>query len=198
MAKKLTTQQQIIRLLKTTCREGMGDLIDWLVDRGYFTSPASRSNHNAYAGGLADHHYGVYLRLSGLNIELNLQCPQGSVIIAALLHDVCKVGYYVKKGKKYGLDPDRDRSGHASLSIERIEGFIKLTDIEMLMIKFHMGVYALTEFEETRAEYSLGDEECLSEYTLRDRGMAYAWYHHPIVKVMYFCDELATLSEKLK
>ena len=30
------------------------------------------------------------------------------------------------------------------------------------------------------------------------KSMANAWYHNPIVKMMYFCDEIATLEEKAK
>ena len=48
-----------------------------------------------------------------------------------------------------------------------------------------MGVYGLNEFDEDSGEYNLRGGE-----------MANAWYHNPIVKLMYFCDEFASFSER--
>ena len=81
------------------------------------------------------------------------------------------------------------------------------------MIKFHMGVYGLNEsYEEgswaskANAEYPLRsdhskDEELTKEESQKARygkSLFNAWYHNPIVKIMYFCDEVATLEEKAK
>jgi len=112
------------------------------------------------------------------------------VVIAALLHDVCKVGAYVQRSEVGGQRSEyrwnrEHPKGHARLSIEILKRMIRLTEIEELMIRFHMGVYALNEFEPGKGEYPL-----------RGGGLANAWYHHPIVKLMYFADELATLGEK--
>jgi hypothetical protein len=71
--------------------------------------------------------------------------------------------------------------------VARVKQFINISELEEKMILYHMGVYGLHEFEEGKGEYPL-----------RGGGLANAWYHHPAVKVMYFCDELATLGEKAR
>jgi 23S rRNA maturation-related 3'-5' exoribonuclease YhaM len=178
-------KEKIIELLTSTNRTGVNALIDWLIEKGFFTSPGSTRFHGCYTGGLAQHSFNVYELLDKANKEYGLECPQESIIIATLLHDVCKVGAYLGNSKPYTWNRSQPK-GHAALSLERIKQFIELTDLEEKMIKYHMGVYGLEEFEPGKGEY-----------TLRNESMANAWFHHPIVKVMYFCDEFATLKEKL-
>jgi len=181
----MSRKDEIIELLKSTNRTGMDNLINWLIENGFFESPGSTKFHGCYTGGLADHSYNVYELLKEMNAKYALGCPDESVIIAALLHDVCKVGAYLGNSKPYQWNRSQPK-GHAALSIERIKQFVELTELEELMIKFHMGVYGLDEFEPGKGEYPL-----------RGGGMANAWFHHPIVKVMYFCDEFSTFKEKL-
>jgi len=180
------TKQKIITLLNETKRDGIGYLINYLVDEGFFEAPASTRFHGCYSGGLADHSLGVYELLSGYNDSLKLDINRENIVIAALLHDICKVGAYIGVCKPYSWNR-RQPSGHATLSIERVKKFIDLTELEEKMIRYHMGIYGLIEFDEKKGEYSL-----------RGGSMANAWYHHPIVKIMYFCDELATFQEKAK
>jgi len=85
-----------------------------------------------------------------------------------------------------------------------------LLQLEEMMIRFHMGLYGANEFEQYCGEYSLcGDHSNDKEKMTREekeaskaarygQSLRNAWYHNPIVKVMYFCDELATLEEKAK
>jgi len=176
----------IIKLLKSTNRQGIEKLIEWLKESGFFECPASHRFHGVYCGGLAKHSYIVYDLLVKYDNHLNLKTPKESLIIAALLHDVCKINAYIKEKftDKWTNNPDKEK-GHATLSIERIKKFIELTDLEEKMIKYHMGVYGLKEFDEKAGEY-----------TLRGESMAHTWYHNPIVKIIYFCDELATFEEK--
>ena len=177
-------QQRIEELLLSTGRTGMEKLIEHMKEWGFFTSPASTKYHGCYKGGLAVHSLGVYDLLCMFVPVLKLDCPADSLIIAPLLHDLCKMGAYIGDRKPYTYNRANPK-GHAVLSIERISRFIKLTELEEKMIRFHMGVYGLKEFDDKKGEYPL-----------RGGGMANAWNHHPIVKVMYFCDELATLEEK--
>ncbi len=177
-------KEKITKLLQSTGREGIDRLISWLEVDGFFTSPGSTKFHGCYAGGLAQHSFNVYELLKEANTKYALGCPEESIVIAALLHDVCKVGAYLGNSKPYSWNRLQPK-GHARLSVERIKSYISLTDLEEMMIKYHMGVYGLEEFEPGKGEY-----------TLRNESMANAWYHHPIVKVMYFCDEFATLKEK--
>ena len=64
------------------------------------------------------------------------------------------------------------------------------------MIRYHMGVYGLNEFDERSGEYPLRGDQSKTSEQRRGQSLANAWHHYPIVKLMYFCDELATLSEK--
>ena len=183
-----TLKIRIIQALGATNREGIANLVAWLEANDFFTSPASTKFHGAYKGGLSHHSYNVYTALSMYDRMLKLETPRESLIIAGLLHDVCKIGAYIGDAKPYQWNPNHPK-GHATLSIARIRQFIELTDLEEKMILYHMGIYGLVEFQDPGKEHR-------GEYTLRNKGMANAWYHHPIVKVMYFCDELATLEEK--
>ena len=180
----VSNQHRIEKLLLSTKREGMENLLAYMKEGGFFTSPGSTRYHGCYEGGLAVHSLGVYDLLDLYAPSLKLDCPADSLIIAPLLHDLCKMGSYTGDKKPYSYNRSHPK-GHAALSISRISRFIKLTELEEKMIRFHMGVYGLKEFDDKKGEYPL-----------RGGGMANAWHHHSVVKVMYFCDELATLDEK--
>lgn len=218
----MDTKEKIIELLKRTKREGIESLIKYLESNGFFESPASTKFRGCYAGGLATHSLDVYERLLALSSPLKLDSVSapgqkplpidvGNIIIAALLHDICKIGAYIGDEKPYKWNKSQPK-GHALLSIERIKKHIELTDIEKLMITYHMGVYGLKDFYEkgsweykTNAEYPLrgdhsNDKTLSKEESQKARygkSMRNAWYHNPIVKLMYFCDELVTLEEKV-
>lgn len=217
------TKEKIIKLLASTTRQGTNVLIGYLEDSDFFEAPASTRFRGCYKGGLAKHSLGVYELLRDFVVaeELDLSKANNSgqkplpiepnnIIIAALLHDVCKIGAYIGTEKPYKWNKAQPK-GHALLSIERIKKHIELTELEEMMIRYHMGVYGLREFYEedsweyqTNAEYSLRgdhskDEEMTKEESQKARygqSLRNAWYHNPIVKVMYFCDELQVLEEK--
>lgn len=180
----MTTEHKIIELLNSTQRKGIDALIEYLKSNNFFVLPASHRFHGVKDGGLAEHSLQVYELLAQYNLSLNLKVADESIIISALLHDVCKIGLYKKEFREWTKNRDNDK-GHSILSIKRIKQFIELTELEEKMILYHMGIYGLKEFDEKQGEY-----------TLRNESMANAWYHFPIVKVMYFCDELATMMEK--
>lgn len=176
----------ITGLLKGVQRNGMESLVAYMEQEGFFEAPASTKYHGCYAGGLADHSLRVYALTSEYNRKLNLLVNEDNIIVAALLHDLCKIGAYMGDCKPYKWNRDQPK-GHALLSLERAKQFIDLTELEEKMILYHMGVYGLIEFDEKKGEYPL-----------RDKSMANAWYHHPIVKIIYFSDEIATLEEKAR
>ena len=120
-------KNEIISLLKSTNREGIDKVIDFLNKSGYFYLYGS-FKHHTYKGGLAEHSLGVY-RLSE---KFNDGCREDSVIISSLLHDICKTLYNFPEGVEY--------KGHGSKSVAIIEDFIKfkLTDDERAAIRFHM------------------------------------------------------------
>jgi len=217
----MNTKETIIELLESTKRKGIDKLIKWLENEGFFTAPASTRFHGAYKGGLAKHSLRVWELLDEYHIGLKLhevaspgQKPLSfdfeTIKIVALLHDVCKVGAYIPTpdGKNPYKWNRQQPKGHALLSIERIKKFITLEPIEEMMIKYHMGVYGLNEFygegDWQTGEYNLRGDHSQDENMTKEENqaarygasMANAWYHNPIVKIMYFCDELATLGEK--
>jgi len=205
------TEEKIIQLLTSTNRKGMDAMIGYLKAEGFFEAPASTKFHGAYPGGLANHSLRVYELLTGFNNMLMLGTGTGSgqeplpltqenITIAALLHDVCKIGAYIGIKKPYKWNRGQPK-GHALLSIARIKEYIELTEIEELIITYHMGVYGLNEFYKEddwqSGEFPLRGDESKSKEERRGKSLANAWYHNPVVKVMYFCDEIATLEEKV-
>jgi len=181
-------KQQIIDLLKSTKREGIERLIDNMESNGFFESPASTKFHGCYTGGLAKHSMNVYKYLNKLVVRYKIEISPESVIIATLLHDLCKIGAYIGTEKPYSWNRGQPK-GHATLSLKRIKEFIVLSELEEKMILYHMGIYGLAEFQNEGQAHK-------GEYTLRGNGMVNVWNHYPVVKLMYFCDELATIHEK--
>ena len=140
-------------------REGSAELLDYLENKSdFFTAPASARFHGAYAGGLCDHRVNVYRCLEAylardrVREVYRIEYPPESVAIAALLHDVCKIGCY-KAGTKTVKDDatgkwekvpvfnyeDRLPYGHGEKSVYIISGFMRLTREEAMAIRWHMG-----------------------------------------------------------
>lgn len=170
--KAMTDQQvkeEILRLLKEVNRPGMDKLIAFLNKSDYFTAPASTRFHNNFEGGLARHSLNVYFRLTQLiaafasqgdildtlGHESNLK---DSIIIIALLHDICKTGFYTTEMRNrkdeqgnwvkvpvYTIS-DTLPFGHGEKSVYMISSFIKLTREEAMAIRWHMG-YSDSDFK---------------------------------------------------
>lgn len=102
----MTNKERFIELLRSTKREGIEKLIDFLEKTDFFTAPASTRFHMSCEGGLLQHSLNVYDCLAGLGTTtgdvqefqaagMRLDSiPQESIIIVALLHDLCKVNFY--------------------------------------------------------------------------------------------------------
>ncbi len=218
----METEDKIVQLLNSAIRPGIGMLIDYLREEGFFTAPASSRFHGSYKGGLAKHSLDVYKKVSDIIAPLKIdekatygQMPMKlkheNIVIACLLHDVCKIGAYKRTKKGDGWTNNRDKEkGHAKLSLIRIKKFIKLDKIEELMIQYHMGIYGLHEFQDKegdpngeynlRGDHSKDDTMTKEESQKRRYGKALsnAYFHNPICKIMAIADELATLEEKAK
>lgn len=201
------TKDSIISLLKETNREGIDGLLGYLITKGFFESPASHKYHGAFKGGLAAHSLRVYELLmfhSGMRLadvltpgQRPLPITYENIVIAPLLHDVCKIGVYVGGNGHYSYSKPRQK-GHAVLSIDRVKRFITLEPIEEMMIRFHMGVYHTNEFDPKTGEYPLRGESGRSSAERYGASLANAWFHNPVCKLMSICDELATMEEKAK
>lgn len=174
-------KEEIEKLLRSTQREGMENLIAYMNESGFFKSPGSTKFHGCYEGGLAAHSLNVYNALEEILATCEEVIPSDSLIIATLLHDLCKVGAYIGTAKPYTYNT-KQPPGHAALSLSRVKAYIFLSELETAMIEFHMGVYGSREFKHN-GEYGL-------------KRMTDIWAIYPATKLMYFADELATLVEK--
>ena len=146
-------KDEFIYLLKNTKRENIDKLIEWLEkETDFFSAPASTKYHLNYEGGLLVHSLNVFRELMK---EYNPRNKKeiSSVVIVSLLHDICKANYYKidyknvkdEEGKwikePYYIVNDLDPLGHGEKSVILIQKFIKLSDEEILAIRWHMGGY---------------------------------------------------------
>ncbi len=146
-------KEEFIRLLRSTNREGMEDVINFLEKSDFFKAPASTRYHGCFEGGLLEHSMKVYElfkdKVEKSVIEINT--PPESLIIMALLHDVCKANYYKvdyrnaknslgewEKVPYYTVD-DTIPYGHGEKSVMMLTEYIKLTNEEKYAIRWHMG-----------------------------------------------------------
>lgn len=141
-------------------------LTDFLVNEGFFDSPASTKYHGVYPGGLFDHSAMVYVELKNLTEKLGLlwERPE-SVFIVGMFHDLCKYDQYVlvpgmetdiengttittQGGSHYEYNKNMLIKGHGPKSIIVLSRFVNLTKEEILCIRYHMGAYETDEWDE--------------------------------------------------
>ena len=153
-------------LLRSTERAGMDSLMEFIRKSDFYTAPASTRYHSCHEGGLLEHTLNVYDRLvSKFNDELwkdKVDVGSDSLIIAALLHDLCKCYFYgteLKNKKEYSdkgaksdsngrfdwvtvpsyTVDDKIPYGHGEKSVMMVEEYIKLKPMERYAIRWHMG-----------------------------------------------------------
>ena len=161
----IKNKEEFISLLSSVKRQGMDELITWLDEKtDFFIAPGSTAYHMACDGGLCRHSLNVYKAMKMLfgtfkplalpNKQFN-EISDDTMIVCALLHDVCKVNFYKKvtkmwkdDGVAYGSQwksyygyscEDTLPLGHGEKSVILIQNFIKLTCTEMIAIRWHMG-----------------------------------------------------------
>lgn len=146
-------KEEFLGLLKTVKREGMEKLIDFIEKSDFFKAPASTKYHGAYEGGLLEHSMKVYEILLNKvkNPMIEINCSEETLIIIALLHDICKVNFYKvdyrnaknafgewEKVPYYTIE-DTIPYGHGEKSVMMLTEYIKLTVEEKYCIRWHMG-----------------------------------------------------------
>lgn len=152
-----TNRQKIIELLRSTQRKGIDGVIDYLEASGFFTAPSSEFRHHNWKGGLAEHCLGVYhnaITLIGTDsIYRSLEHHQDSIIIAALLHDICKARklYYDESGRIKRRYFHIKGHGYRSIKLLKICG-LSMTEDERLAIRWHMGGHHASENDKIDAE----------------------------------------------
>jgi hypothetical protein len=88
-------KEECLSLLRSTGRDKIEDLVTHVTRMGYFEAPGSLKHHR-FVGGLLSHSLETYYKAMDLRDEKIRkgvspdQMPKESVIIAALLHDLCK------------------------------------------------------------------------------------------------------------
>ena len=178
-------KEEFSSLLRSTNREGIEEVIQFLEKSDFYKAPASTRFHGSFEGGLLEHSMKVYeiLKHKVKNSVLDLNVSDDTLIIIALLHDICKVNFYKVdyrnaknergEGEKvpyYTVD-DTIPYGHGEKSVMMITEYMKLTVEEKYCIRWHMG------FTEPKEQYG----------TI---GLAYTKY--PLALLMFEADLEAT------
>lgn len=175
-------KSKFIEMLLSTKREGMQKVITRLEELGFFKAPASTKFHLSYEGGLLEHSINVCdmaLELREIVIRrqerLRERLPKESVIIASLLHDVCKADIYktaIKKQKNangiwcdvlgYDVDYSNFPLGHGEKSvIWLLQNGLELTTDEIMAIRWHMTAWDLPfQSPEMKANLNAAKERC--------------------------------------
>ena len=141
-------------LLRSTEREGVENLIQWIREEtDFYSAPASTKGHGSFEGGLLVHSLSVYRLLGNFSKNIKEVNPT-SVIVVGLLHDLCKVNFYIKTVRNvkipgerrweevqgYGIE-DSMPLGHGEKSVYMAMKHIDLTDEEAMAIRLHMSGY---------------------------------------------------------
>ena len=187
---------------KYITRPGSEELLAYLEKSDFFTAPASGRFHLSVPGGLCQHSINVYEHLRDQYIHFLKKNPdfteltaeqEETVAICGLLHDLCKINFYVpvKKSRKTGKNlpngkpewedywgydiEDKLPYGHGEKSVYIASGFMRLTREEAFAIRFHMGAW--------------------QEGEARNAGSAFELY--PLALLTHIADMLATnIDEK--
>ena len=145
-------RERFIELLRETGRTGIEELITWLDTTDFFTAPASTQYHGSHEGGLVEHSLTVFWQAVELEESWPVSVLSKSIVLCALLHDVCKIGMYRRGTRNVKVDGKWEQKevweyvnddpfpyGHGEKSVELIGRYIELSDEEKLAIRWHMG-----------------------------------------------------------
>lgn len=143
-------------LLRSTEKDGIYDLIEYLEKNGFFEQPASTQYHLSRPSGLLEHSLNVYgLMMEHYTETAKLEMSENDIILTALLHDIGKMGWNNQPGylanvlkggklsdaKPYVRNADLIQMQHQDLSLLIACKFIDLTDAQIVAIKYHNGLY---------------------------------------------------------
>ena len=165
------------QLLTSVKRDGIDKLLAYIRKSDFYRAPASPRFHSCHDGGLLEHSMNLYECLlskkqNPIWAEVLREVDDESLILVALLHDLCKSYLYVPefKNKKVYSDTGTKRDeggrfdwqavkgystddkipyGHGEKSVMMIEEFIKLKPIERYAIRWHMGFTEPKEYWNT-------------------------------------------------
>lgn len=156
----MTKREEFIAVYQENIkRRGADRLLEWLDSDAsdFFTAPSSTRFHGAYEGGLVEHSLNVYECLKDYLSRPRTKDLYGmdytpeTIAVTALLHDICKVGFYavdyrnakndqgVWEKVPYYIVRDTLPYGHGEKSVYMIQSFMRLTRDEAFAIRYHMG-----------------------------------------------------------
>ncbi len=165
------TKQEYLNICRQEIkREGIEQLLSYLENKtDFFTAPSSTAFHLNEDGGLCRHSLNVYTVAKQISesiispVILGGESPfteevnPESLAIATLFHDLCKTKIYhkVEKWKKddagrwvtypgYEIK-DEFPFGHGEKSCLILSSFLRLKQDELLAIRWHMGMFEMTE-----------------------------------------------------
>lgn len=152
---------EFIEELKKANRSGSDELIDAMDDGRFFEAPCSGAHHLAEEGGLVEHSLNVLKCARDLNEALGAGIDDASIIIAALLHDLGKMGDHgkanyveniLKDGKRsatkpYITNPELTYLPHEVRSVMIAERYIFLKEEEETAILWHNGLYGTFKYD---------------------------------------------------
>lgn len=114
-----------------------------LQEKGFFIAPASIHHHGQYEGALFDHSYEVAKALLHLTAKLGLTWQrERSPFIVGMFHDLCKLDNYVKSDhEEWEYNNATLLPGHGKKSVILLQRYMKLTEEEILCVRWHMGAF---------------------------------------------------------
>ena len=162
---EMDNKKYVMDSLLKTGREGMADLLDAMVDWGFFSAPCSGGNHLACEFGLVHHTRNVMEQAEKIGVALlggaEYNKIQSSVVISAALHDLGKCGQFgkpnyvpnvLKSGKAsdskpYKTNPDLLYVAHEIRSVAMAQMYIDLSEEEQFAILYHKGLYGPLKYD---------------------------------------------------
>lgn len=150
-------------------RDGIENLLSYLESSDFFVAPSSMGFHLNEDGGLCKHSMNVFNvamqiyqttimpQIKAGDSPFTEEISEESIAITALFHDLCKVNIYHKSerwkkdehGKWMSYDgyelKDNFPFGHGEKSCIIIHWYMKLKQEELLAIRWHMGMFEMTE-----------------------------------------------------
>lgn len=137
-------RREILRLLISTQRDGIESVIDYLYSIGFFIVPSSRKRHHCWKGGLAQHS----LSVCNIALSLDTELPRSSIVLCALLHDICKAAQLYYDDKENLHYRKTYIQGHGIRSVKLLEKLnLSLSKGERRAIRWHTGGYYAREEE---------------------------------------------------
>ncbi len=188
-------KETFCELLNSTKRDGVEDVIEELENMGFFEAPASCNHHLNVEGGLVQHSLNTFYAaekiwegMKQLDNTIEKEVKRDSIILAALLHDVCKADIYKQSSRKrktklgdwvdckcYKVSYKDFPMGHGEKSVILLLCCgLELDDAEMLAIRWHMGSWGLNM-------NSIEDQKCFD--TAKEL--------YPLVSIIQAADSLA-------